>query len=542
MTSISERVVDSRKSGEAIWLPSTLAAGALFTVLAVLGVYLRPLLPVDETRYLSVAWEMWRDHSLLVPHLNGAVYSQKPPLLFWLVDLLWSITGVSGFGARLIAPFFGLLSIFLTALLARRLWPDEPQAAARAAWILATTGLFLVFGSLTMFDSLLMAATLLAIIGLIEQSRNGGLLGWPLVAVAVALGVLAKGPAIVVHVVPLALLPFLWNPGRSKQALIKWYRGFFLAMLAAGGLVAFWFLPAVLTQGESYLEAVVWNQGAGRVVSSFAHHKPFWFFIALVPLFLWPWGWSGRALKAIGPGNLWRDQGGRICAIWIAAAFVIHSVFSGKQLHYLLPELPALALVFARLDWSCAGLEGAKGWRILPLAPLLLAVPVAWAAHFGMIPQLEQLFAPLPLWLLLSGSLGSLLLAYLLLILPHAGQVAALSSVGTLVIFYLIGTPLLQANYSGARIGEALAEHESLGIAQYGAKYSGEFTFLGRLTQHLEELNTPDDLRDWVKSHPGGAVIAKYEVDTLPWRPEIEVPYRGKSYLIWQVPAGAGNQ
>jgi 4-amino-4-deoxy-L-arabinose transferase-like glycosyltransferase len=32
---------------------------------------LRPLLPVDETRYLSVAWEMWLGGNWLVPHLNG---------------------------------------------------------------------------------------------------------------------------------------------------------------------------------------------------------------------------------------------------------------------------------------------------------------------------------------------------------------------------------------------------------------------------------------------------------------------------------------
>ena len=41
---------------------------------------LRPLLPIDETRYLTVAWEMWLDGSYLVPHLNGEIYTHKPPL------------------------------------------------------------------------------------------------------------------------------------------------------------------------------------------------------------------------------------------------------------------------------------------------------------------------------------------------------------------------------------------------------------------------------------------------------------------------------
>ena len=46
-------------------------------------------MPVDETRYLAVAWDMWREGNFLVPHLNGEPYSHKPPLLFWLIHLAY---------------------------------------------------------------------------------------------------------------------------------------------------------------------------------------------------------------------------------------------------------------------------------------------------------------------------------------------------------------------------------------------------------------------------------------------------------------------
>ena len=51
----------------------------LFLSLAVLAIALpiRPPLPVDETRYLAVAWDMWLKGNYLVPHLNGAPYSHK---------------------------------------------------------------------------------------------------------------------------------------------------------------------------------------------------------------------------------------------------------------------------------------------------------------------------------------------------------------------------------------------------------------------------------------------------------------------------------
>ena len=37
-------------------------------------VFLLPPLPIDETRYLAVAWEMRSTGEFLVPHLNGALY------------------------------------------------------------------------------------------------------------------------------------------------------------------------------------------------------------------------------------------------------------------------------------------------------------------------------------------------------------------------------------------------------------------------------------------------------------------------------------
>ncbi|HHB76580.1 MAG TPA: glycosyltransferase, partial [Desulfobulbus sp.] len=57
------------------WIP-------LWLVLVITALLCRPPLPIDETRYLSVAWEMWQNHQFLVPHINGLPYSHKPPLLF----------------------------------------------------------------------------------------------------------------------------------------------------------------------------------------------------------------------------------------------------------------------------------------------------------------------------------------------------------------------------------------------------------------------------------------------------------------------------
>ena len=61
-----------------LWLAATLS-----------GLLTRPLIPVDELRYAAVAWEMWARGDFLVPYLNGAPYSHKPPLFFWIIHAGW---------------------------------------------------------------------------------------------------------------------------------------------------------------------------------------------------------------------------------------------------------------------------------------------------------------------------------------------------------------------------------------------------------------------------------------------------------------------
>ena len=109
----------------------TLIAITAFLAVALFGILARPLLPVDETRYLTVAWEMREGGHWLVPRLNGEIYSHKPPLLFWLINLVWWVTGVSEVTARLIGPAFGAGAIAATAGLARRLWPEDPDVGGQ---------------------------------------------------------------------------------------------------------------------------------------------------------------------------------------------------------------------------------------------------------------------------------------------------------------------------------------------------------------------------------------------------------------------------
>lgn len=68
-----------------------LAALALAVFLP--GIAARDLWNPDEPRYAEVAREMLERGDWLVPHLNGQVYSEKPPLQLWAIAAFGLLRG-----------------------------------------------------------------------------------------------------------------------------------------------------------------------------------------------------------------------------------------------------------------------------------------------------------------------------------------------------------------------------------------------------------------------------------------------------------------
>ena len=73
-------------------------------------------------------------------------------------------------------------------------------------WVLIATLLWALFATATMFDILLGSCVLLGMQGLVNAAQGKSLKGWSILALAIGLGVLAKGPVILVHLLPVALL------------------------------------------------------------------------------------------------------------------------------------------------------------------------------------------------------------------------------------------------------------------------------------------------------------------------------------------------
>lgn len=493
---------------------------------------MRPVLPVDETRYLSVAWEMHRDGSYIVPHLNGEIYAHKPPLLFWLINLVWSLTGVSEVAARLVAPAFGVVSVALTWRLGNRLFPERPELGAMAALILASTGLFALYGSLTMFDTMLTTATLLGVLALLWMDTGGGRLATLGLAAALAFGVLAKGPVILVHLMPLALARPLWTMAEDPGPPASWYARVAAAIGAAVAILAVWLVPALWLGGPEYRAEVLWRQSAGRMVNAFDHARPVWFFVAVLPIMLWPWAWRPSALRGLASSTLRSDRRARFLAIWGLSTLVLFSLISGKQVHYLLPALPAAALALA------AAPPPRHAWTAVVACLAVVAPVLAWAALLatgraridGVAVETLGLDT-VALAAVIAGA-GLLAIAFAGRHLPFLAWVLVAPVV--LTVAHVGLRPALFEHFDTGRFAAELGRAPAAGVAIHGYPYQGEFGFTARLTSPVEVLST-DEVGPWVASHPGGLILITGE-RSFPVPAIDEAWLAGKRILLYRLP------
>jgi 4-amino-4-deoxy-L-arabinose transferase-like glycosyltransferase len=503
-------------------------------LLAGVAFFSRPALPLDETRYLAVAWEMWQRGDFLVPFKNGVAYSDKPPLLFWLIHLGWFVAGINEWWPRFITPLLSLASTWMTWRLARRLWPDAPATARLAPLVLLSCFLWLLYSQALMFDVLIAACALIGLNALVEAALTEKRRCWALFGLSVGLGVLAKGPAILVHLLPAALLAPLWAK-RLKPDILwsRWYAGVGLGLLLGVALALAWAIPAGLHGGETYRHAIFWGQTADRMVKSFAHQRPFWWYLATLPVFLFPWLFWPRLIATLAKtlrADI-DDAGVRFSLIWFATAFLIFSFISGKQPHYVLPEFPAAALLIAHA--LTRNPPAGRPW--LPALTFAgLGMALLTASQVAHLPASLHWMSVLPIWAGIPFILAGLLAwgdAKTSSTTPQRLAWAMLLAI--LSLLFALFRPLAAENDTHV-IGQALARYQALGQpTAHGGEYHAQFNFSGRLMHPLSVV-AATEIPAWLEQHPNGVAVIYFDDarNLAPYYPLAVQPYRGSTALL----------
>lgn len=547
---VSESQQRQYKTPSRWWRAFRIGIGAIglgsIAVLAALAT--RSAWPVDETRWLAIAWEMWTRHDLLVPRLNGAPASVAP-LFFWLVHLGWLAFGVEEWWARLVPALFMFGSLFLAARMTRFLWPGQADAVRYAPFALLG-GFYWVFSAtLLSADLLTVFFTLFALSTLLWMWRTRDLRVWLILSLAFGLGLLASGSLVFLYVLPVALLAPLWSRGTPTMPWKYWYGDIFKAALVGLAIYAAWAVPAAKVMGAANVLGPLLAPLTAHTLDLFAGTRPWWWYLFLLPVLAFPW-----VLWPLPWMRFWHirrepiSNGMAFCMLWAIATVALFSVFEVKQPQFLLPVLPAffLAANWLLLDEEHAAHDHSR------LASTMIFPLLLFGGLLAVLPGLPRVpYLPEFLWQLSPFvGVGVIVVGVAVGWLPLPGVEARIVNMSVTVVVLtalalLAGGWQLNAHYDphGAARTLAAAQQQGSAVAHVGA-YRGQFHFAGRLTRPLDVV-TPEQLELWAVGHPDGLIVTYTNV----WEPPLvpgatplyEQAYGDTQLRIWPVVALKGG-
>lgn len=370
-----------------------------------------PLWDDDEPKNASCTLAMLAADDWVVPRFNGALRSDKPPLVNWLQMAGYALLGENEAGARCPSALLTIGTSLLTGATAAVLFPSLPLVGLWAGLAMGTCVWTGIAGRAATPDAGLCFFTTLALLLFARSVARPGVaprLSWPAAAtVAAALGaaVLAKGPVGVV--LPLAaFLTWGWwqavgaGEGRTaapqslKSSLIRGCRSIPAAITAVRPFT----LLAVAAAVAAPWYGLVWFRTGGQWIRDFfvvhnvqrfagpleGHGGPPFYYLIVLAVGFFPWSIVAALTLADAWKSLGRPQaaaGMRLLAAWAVVWLGCFTVAGTKLPGYVWPAYPALAIATAaflerwRLDPAVVSVRWMHvGWTILAAAGIGIAI------------------------------------------------------------------------------------------------------------------------------------------------------------------------
>jgi 4-amino-4-deoxy-L-arabinose transferase-like glycosyltransferase len=523
-TPVSEalRVAAGVSRGGSGWpaaITVTLGVGAVLLIVAGRST----LWEGDEARYCKATLEMIASGDYLVPTFNGALRADKPIMIYWLISAAYGLLGQTALACRIVSILGAAAACFATFVVGRRLL--GAKAALWATIALGTTPMLLGPGALAVPDALLLAC-IVAALAAFTRSWLAPRELWPtwLMGLALGLGLLVKGPLALA--VPVMTVLCTWYLGRHERPIRAedWGR-LTLAIVTAVALFLAWAIPAnIASKGELLRLGIGYHVVQRALTPLDGKGGALWlwlpYYVPAIAVGLFPWtAFLPAALSATLGGRLGGPRGRAFLLGWAAPTFVLMSLVVTKLPHYVLPMVPALALMIgATVAAADGGTLVARDYRWLRVGSWLLiaegslfALGLATApwllplaqlrAHLGLVGAEIFALAAVGAWLCRTG--------------PWRRCVAALATgviVLELTLAWLV-IPAIEPLKLSRRLALAVQARTAptVPVSMRGVDLEALYFYLNRTPLRL--LESPDAVVAWsLDTAPGVLLITRDEL------------------------------
>ena len=388
----------------------------LFLIIVVFyfyGLGQMPLVGPDEPRYAQVAREMFMRGDLITPTLGGRPWFEKPALLYWLIIFAYKLFGVSEFSARFGAALCGLLTVIPVSILTRNFETAHSESTGFSWWTTmacATSFGLIVFSRGATFDIVVTMTLTWAFTCFVLHERTRSLRNKHLLLIgfyaAVGLSLLAKG--LIGIVIPggvIGLYHLVQRKWPSRELLVSVLWGFPISLLIA----AVWYGPVISRHGWTFINDFFIQHHFARYVSGkYQHPQRIYFYVPMLLMLTIPW--TGFVIDALARLRFQKADVVNpaialklFAASWIVFPLVFFS-FSGSKLPgYLLPAIPAAAILTGERMARLASGAGSR-WPVIAsgfIAVALAGGGIYYASNSGAVSVRTVVLISLPI--LLAG-------------------------------------------------------------------------------------------------------------------------------------------
>ena len=346
------------------------------------------LIGADEPRYAQVAHEMLERHDWVTPVLGGKPWLEKPPLYYWQAVVAYRIFGVSDWAARLPSAIDATVLVLAVYFFLRRFGRgSEVDGALIVASCAGITG----YARAASMDMALAACFAVGMLGWWAWHETGKRTYLAAFFAFMALGTLAKGP-----VAPFLACVVIAVYASALRKLSVAFKTIWLPGILLFCVIALPWYFVVQARNPGFFREFIVEHNLGRFSKNIYHHtEPFWYYLPVTALALVPWiifvtaavvrsvreWWTGRN-STDASRDMPEYRFGVFLCCWLIVPVVFFSISQSKLPGYILPAIPAGALLLA--DYLRRRLAQDDGERV----PLWLAVLQALFAAAPIVPAL----------------------------------------------------------------------------------------------------------------------------------------------------------